>query len=111
MALADWLGKGQSPVAQVTRRGLNGKLEWVKGKLLKGQRRGLRFEREFLSAVFRKEGHVRDIVTQDGGHRTRWRTQYKMEDTEQDGGHRTRWRTQNKMESAGLGLLFQTLVP
>ena len=31
MALADWLGKGQSPLAQVARRGLN-------GKLLKGRR-------------------------------------------------------------------------
>ena len=44
MALANWLGKGQRPVAQVAWPGLN-------GKLLKGRRRGLRFEWEFLSVA------------------------------------------------------------
>ena len=38
MALANWLGKGQRPVAQVAWPGLN-------GKLLKGRRRGLMFLR------------------------------------------------------------------
>ena len=44
VALANWLGKGQSPLSQVAGRGLM-------GKLLKGRRHGLRFEREFLSAA------------------------------------------------------------
>ena len=56
VALADWLGKGQSPVAQVAGRGLNGK-----------------FEREFLSAVFPERGPCR------GHSHSRWRTQNKME--------------------------------
>ena len=51
MALADWLGKGQSPVSQVARHGLIGKFERVSGKLFKGRRHGLRFERELLSAA------------------------------------------------------------
>ena len=72
VALADWLGKGQSPLAQVAGRGLNGKFEQVSGKLLKGRKCGLRFEWEFLSVVFLERGHVGDIVTQDGGHRTKW---------------------------------------
>ena len=73
VALANWLGKGQSPNAQVAGHGLNGKFERVSRKLLKGRRHGLRFERELLSAVFpRKGGHVGDVVTQDGGHRTKW---------------------------------------
>ena len=37
VALADWLGKDQSPVVQVARRGLYGKFERVSGKLLKGR--------------------------------------------------------------------------
>ena len=56
VALADWLGKGQSPLAQVARRGLNRK-----------------FEREFLSAVFLERGPCR------GHSHSRWRTQNKME--------------------------------
>ena len=48
VALADWLGKGQSPVAEVAGRGLNRKFEQVSRKLLKGRRRGLRLERELL---------------------------------------------------------------
>ena len=73
MALADWLGKGQSPLAQVAGHGLNRKFEWVSRKLLKGRRRGLRFEREFLSVVFPERGpSVGEVVTQDGGHRTKW---------------------------------------
>ena len=43
VASADWLGKGRSPVTQVTRRVLIGKFERVSGRLLKGRRRGLRF--------------------------------------------------------------------
>ena len=81
VALADWLGKGQSPTAQVAGRGLNRKFEPVSGKLLKGRRRGLRFEREFLSAVFPERGPYREHS-------------------------HSRWRTQNKTESAGLGPLF-----
>ena len=53
MALANWLGKGQSPLAQVARCGLNGKFE-VSGKLLKGRRCGLRFEWEFLCGFLGK---------------------------------------------------------
>ena len=82
VALADWLGKGQSPVAQVAGRGLNRKFEQVSRKLLKGRRRGLRVEREFLSAIFPERGPC-------------W------------GHSHSRWRTQNKMESAGLDPLFQ----
>ena len=81
VALADWLGKGQSPVVQVAGCGLNGKFERVSRKLLKGRKPGLRFEREFLSAVFPERGPCR-------------------------GHSHARWRTQNKMESAGLGPLF-----
>ena len=44
VALAYWLGKGENPLTQVAGCGLI-------GKLLKGRRRGLRFEREFLSAA------------------------------------------------------------
>ena len=75
-------GKGQSPIAQVAGHGLNGKFEWVSGKLLKGRRRGLRFELEFLSVVFLERGPC-------------------------PGHSHSRWKTQNKMESAGLGPLFQ----
>ena len=75
VALADWLGKGQSPVAQVAGRGLNRKFEQVSRKLLKGRRRGLRVEQEFLSAIFPERGPC-------------W------------GHSHSRWRTQNKMESA-----------
>ncbi|XP_078299944.1 uncharacterized protein LOC132691726 [Panthera onca] len=67
VASADWLGKDRSPVRQVAGRVLIGKFEPVSGKLLKGRRRGLRFLR-----FSRKGGQVGDIVTQDGGHRTRW---------------------------------------
>ena len=56
MALADWLGKGQSPVAQVAGRGLNGKFEW-----------------EFLSAVFLERGPCRRHS------HSKWRIQNKME--------------------------------
>ena len=80
--LADWLGKVQSPDAQVAGHGLNGKFEQVSRKLLKGRRRGVRFEREFLPAAFPERGPCR-------------------------GHSHSRWRTQNKIESAGLGLLFQ----
>ena len=41
MASADWLGKGRSPVTQVTGRVLIRKFERVSGRLLKGRRRGL----------------------------------------------------------------------
>ena len=54
MASADWLGLGLSPVRQV-------------GGVLKGRRHGMRFLR-----FSRKRGHGGDIVTQGGGHRTRW---------------------------------------
>ena len=84
VALADWLGKGQSPVGQVAGHGLNRKFEQVSVKLLKGRRRGLRFEREFLSVVFPERGPCR-------------------------GCSHSRWRTQHKMESAGLGPLFHSL--
>ena len=67
MASADWLGKGWSPVRQVSGNVLIGKFEQVRGRLLKGRRRGLRF-----LGFSRKGGHVGDIATQDGGHRTRW---------------------------------------
>ena len=56
VALADWLGKGQSPVAQVAGCGLNRK-----------------FEREFLSAVSPERGPCRGLS------HSRWRTQNKME--------------------------------
>ena len=85
VALADWLGKGQGPVAQVAGHGLNRKFERVSGKLLKGRRRGLRFEQEFLSVVFPERGPC-------------W------------GRSHSRWRTQNKMELAGLGPLFHRIM-
>ena len=89
MASADWLGKDQSPVTQVARHGLIGKFEQVSRKLLKGRRRGLRSEQEFLSAVFPERGPCR------GHSHSRWRTQTKwswpvMEDTEQNGVSRSR---------------------
>ena len=67
VALADWLGKGQRPIAQVAGCGLNGKFELVSGKLLKGRRRGLRFLR------FSRKGGCRGLS------HSRWRTQNKME--------------------------------
>ena len=67
MASADWLGKGRSPVRQVAGHVLIRKFERVSGRLLKGRRRGLRFLR-----FSQERGHVGDIVTQGGGHRTRW---------------------------------------
>ena len=67
VALADWLGKGWSPVMKVAGRVLIRKFERVRGRLLKGRRHGLRFLR-----FSQKGSHVGDIVTQDGGHRTKW---------------------------------------
>ena len=67
VASADWLGKGRSPVRQVARRVLIGKFDRVSRRLLKGRRRGLRF-----LGFFPERGQVGDIVTQGGGHGTRW---------------------------------------
>ena len=52
---------------KVAGRVLIRKFERVRGRLLKGRRHGLRFLQ-----FSQKGSHVGDIVTQDGGHRTRW---------------------------------------
>ena len=79
LGAADWLGKGRGLgrlagegwescyAGQVAGRVLIGKFEQVSGRLLKGKE-----ARSEVSAIFPERGHVGDIVTQGGGHRTRW---------------------------------------